>query len=154
MSKLIPLTQGKFAIVDDEDFEFLSQWKWSYRKGYASRADYSEEKVNWNVQMHNTVMPPPAGMIVDHKNRNTLDYRRDNLRFLTDTQNRYNSLRKNKTSQFKGVYWSKDRNKWRSAIRKDGQRFNLGCFDSPVMAAQIYDVKAKELFGDAAYLNF
>ena len=85
--KYIPLTQGKFAIVDDDMYEYLNQWKWCLRKKsersfYAGRNDW-ENKKNHIVTMQQLIMNPPKGMVIDHINGNGLDNRRCNLRICT-----------------------------------------------------------------------
>ena len=104
--KYIPLTQGKLAIVDDEDFEWLSQWKWHFnRKKYAARTINHSGK----LYMHQVILNTPKGMLSDHRNGNGLDNRRKNLRACNVQQNKANSrLPKNNTSGFKGVYWEKN----------------------------------------------
>lgn len=157
--KHIPLTQGKFALVDDKDYEWLMQWKWCYAKGKTSSCVQRKE---WpmtsckhrTIRMHRLIMDAPKGMQVDHINHNTLDNRRCNLRIVTPQQNLYNTrARPNATSRYKGVHWRKDIKKWRVTISLNIRR-TIGYFHSEIEAAKAYDKAAKELFGEFAYLNF
>ena len=155
-AKLMPLSQGKFAIVDAEDYERLKQYKWHVDKGdstnYAARGI-----VGKNFRMHREILGAPKGLVVDHINHNGLDNRRSNLRLCTVRQNNMNrrpSRRKNKWSRFKGVSWDKQRRLFTAYIQQDGKMVRLGRFESEVEAAKAYDKKARELFGEFAYLNF
>ena len=152
--RYIPLTQGKFAIVDAEDYDWLSQYKWCAAKDretfYAQR--YSNGRI---VSMHRVIMRAPKGVICDHRNHNGLDNRKSNLRFCTSAQNQYNKRpKKGCASKYKGVVRRKNYKKWRARISFKRQRINLGDFDNEMDAAMAYDDKAVELFGEFAYLNF
>jgi hypothetical protein len=153
--KTIELSQGKVAIVDDQDYEWLSQWKWYYCKGYAVRKAPREKKRERVIQMHREILKTPVGMETDHINHNTIDNRRENLRACSHTQNQGNSkIRIDNTSGFKGVSFSKLSKKWCSTIRYGKFRKNLGLYDRPEDAAIAYDRAAKEYFGEFARLNF
>lgn len=158
--KQIPLTQGKFAIVDDEDYEWLNQWKWYARKHrntfYAIRNTNQQSSERKHVRMHRLILGlrKGDGKTSDHKNGNGLDNRRKNLRICTKSQNSQNRLPlKNTSSKFKGVYWDKKGKIWRAGIQKNSKRIYLGCFKSEIEAAKAYDRKAKELFGEFALCN-
>ena len=99
--KKIKLTQGKVALVDDGDFEWLSQWKWTYKNGgYAYRSIGSKG----HIFLHRAIMKSPKNLEIDHINGNGLDNRRSNLRFATHKQNiRNQQKQKNRTSKYKGV---------------------------------------------------
>lgn len=153
--KKIPLTQGKFALVDDEDHESLLSVKWcvAKRRGkfYATRRGGA----GWLKHLHREIMKAPAGTEVDHINGDTLDNRRTNLRFATRLENSRN-MEKHRgcSSRFKGVYWFKHAKKWMARIQVVGKRRYLGCFSSEEAAAKAYDSTAKIEFGEFARLNF
>lgn len=155
--KRIPLTQGKFAIVDDDDYESLSKFTWCYKAdkcGYAIRGMWIYPKTKI-IRMHRQIMNTPKGMQTDHINGDGLDNRQSNLRICTNQQNSMGHKKKikNKTSKFRGVSWLKDRQKWRSVIMFNQKQTHLGHFHSEGDAAFAYNKKAKELFGKWAQLN-
>ncbi len=153
--RFIPLTQGKFAVVDVEDYNWLAGYKWCVSQSgnsfYAMR-----NRCGTKVLMHRQIMNASNGLLVDHIDGNGLNNRRSNLRLCTRYQNSCNSRphRNNLYSKYKGVRWDKRYNKWYAGIRKSGKQFFLGSFDNEIDAAKAYDKKAKELFGEFAYLNF
>ncbi len=161
--KKIKLTQGKYTLVDDKDFEWLNQWKWcvifdSNHKWYAVRAEYIGEpgkKKRTTVRMHRLIMGNPVGLQVDHKGLdNTLDNRRSNLRLATKSENMRNrSTQVNNKSGYKGVSWSKQNKKWYAWIGVNGKTIPIGHFDDIRIAAKAYNEKAKELHGEFARLN-
>lgn len=156
MSKLIPLTKGHFAIVDDEDFERLKAFRWHAKvcngTCYAIRSERVGGRMK-TVPMHREIFGA-EGMRVDHRNRNGLDNRRENLRHANASQNGINrGPQKNNTSGFKGVCFDKSVGKWLSKIKKNGRAINLGRFDNPKLAAAAYDKKAIELHGEFAVTN-
>lgn len=129
--KKIPLTKGKYALVDDIDYEHLSQWKWYYlSSGYAVRDQHINKK-KFNFLMHRVIMNTPKNMDTDHINHNPLDNRRKNLRIVTTSQNLFNtSIRSDNTSGYKGVSWSKSAKKWWALIWKDKKHHSLGYYDN------------------------
>lgn len=159
--KFIPLTQGKFAMVDDVWFDYLNQWKWCYHKsrgdnGYAERGQWKDGKLD-HIKMHRVVMgcKPYDGKEVDHRDDDGLNNQQYNLRVATDIQNSQNRRRQpNNTSGYKGVHFQKSNQKWVAYIGVNKKRIYLGLFTSKVKAARAYDAKALECFGEFAQLNF
>ena len=164
MAKEITLTQKKVAIVDDEDFEFLNQWKWHAWRGgrtfYAIRSFYPKRKRNEKrrqivIRMHREILGTPKGKKADHKDRNGLNNRRYNLRVATHAQNMANMrVPITNTSGFKGVSWHSAARKWCASIRSKNKSKWIGLFESKEAAARAYDLKARALRGDFASLNF
>lgn len=148
---MIPLTKGKFAIVDEADAEMvLGRGKWFAAQHrqlfYASRGERGR-----TVAMHAVV----AGFErPDHVNRNGLDNRRINLRAATVSQNNGNiGLSRHNTSGYKGVSWDRERRKWMALINDGGRKRTLGRFDDPAEAACAYNAAALEKWGEFAWLN-
>lgn len=153
--KLIPLTQGYSTIVDDEDFEELSKYKWyvmTNGKGdyiYASR----EHKT---ITMHRYIMRFSLGdkNVINHINGNTLDNRKQNLRIVSKSESQfYKKKRLNCTSKYKGVHWHRAANVWRSQITINNKNIYLGSFNYEIEAAISYNEAAKKYFGELAKLN-
>lgn len=157
--KKIPLTQGRFALVDDEDFEELNKFKWHYaqygRSGYAKRMIWNKEtKKSKIVRMHHFILPLKEGLMVDHINRNGIDNRKCNLRLVTKAQNMMNKFApKNNKSGFKGVSWLARNRKWRAYINFNYKQIHLGLFEDKKDAAREWNKAAISLFGEYAYLN-
>ena len=153
--KKIPLTRGKFALVDDEDYGRLSEHKWYFHhSGYAIRK-ITVSKKQVIVHMHREVLMPPIELFTDHINGNGLDNRRENLRNCTAIENSRNqSMAKSNKSGFKGVSWHKAGCKWRSVIHNQGKQEHLGEFFCIVKAAKAYDEAARKYHGDFARTNF
>ena len=156
----IPPTQGKYAIVDPEDFERLNRHKWyvATRSNtfYAIRAAGSRRNRR-NIWMHREIINPPDHLVVDHINHNGLDNRKANLRPATRAQNNYNRLiikRKDSSSRYKGVTWKKENRKWLAQIHFKGEYIFLGYFKDEIQAAKAYDQAAKKYYGQFACLNF
>ena len=151
----IRLTQGQYAIVDNEDFARLNSFKWYANKMgntyYAVRN--SKQK---SIHMHREILGLKSGdgLLTDHINGNGFDNRRVNLRRCTRSQNQHNMHSIWGTSKYKGVSWHKAGKKWQARICVDGKRIHLGLFDSEIEAARIYNQKARELFGEFAKPNF
>ena len=155
--KEIPLTQGKTVLVDDEDFEYLNQWKWFYCKsrktGYAKRASGKRPNKR-QISMHRMIMQPNPGMEVDHIDHNGLNNQRCNLRNCTPTDNKRNGFKhRNNTSGYIGVTWEMRRQKWSANIQANNKNIFLGRFDMAKDAACAYDAAAQKYYGDFAYTN-
>jgi hypothetical protein len=153
--RLIELTWGKFAIVDAADYDRLSKYKWlALERGRSLYAKTFLLKGK-PLHMHRLITSAPPHLVVDHINHNGLDNRRQNLRLCTHTQNQKNTRpRSGGTSKYKGVHWEKAKNKFRAKIMLNRKSIHLGYFKNEVAAAKAYDKKARELFGEFAYLNF
>ncbi len=158
----IPLTQGQVALVDDSDFEFLSQWKWhalKQRTGnfYAVRNSPWKKRKHFLILMHREILglKREDKRQGDHKDHNTLNNRLGNLRICTRQQNAMNQKsHSDSTSQFSGVSWYKSYKKWVASIRLAGKLKHLGYFSVEKNAALAYDMAAIREFGEFAHLNF
>jgi hypothetical protein len=150
--KEIPLTQGKFAIVDDTDFEELNQFKWCAvelnHHFYATRMIEKSKNPKKNEFMHRRLLPPPNNLEIDHINGNGLDNRRENLRIVTHRQNMQN-LHISKSSKYPGVTWDKRGKKWTAQIWIKGKLINLGSFKEETNAAAVYNIACQEKIGDS-----
>jgi len=158
--KEIPLTQGKVALVDDEDFDRVSQFKWfavKWKKGkgyYAARNSPMISGKRKHLFLHRFVLG--VSEKVDHRNRDGLDCQKHNLRLATDSQNNANRGKfEGCSSKYKGVHWCSHSNSWRVGTRFQGKHVRIGgCFKSEEAAARAYDAHAKKSFGEFARLNF
>lgn len=161
MTKKIPLKgqngKGLFALVDDADYEFLSQRKWHARTGkYTTYAQsYTSRKAvggRRTLSMHRVILDAPENMDVDHVNGNGLDNRRENIRLATDQQNNWNSgIKKHSTNKYKGIY--KHGHNWKAEIRVSGKHIPLGHFPTQFEAANAYNEAAKKFHGEFYHFN-
>lgn len=158
--KRIPLTQNKFALVDDADFQKINQHKWSASKRintyYALRYIGGGRKRPRFCLMHRDILglQKGDGKHTDHIDGNGLDNQRSNLRVCTQQQNAFNQRAQRGSSRFKGVHWFKRCRIWQANIRHEYRTIHLGYFKNEVDAAEAYDRAAKRLFGNFARLNF
>jgi hypothetical protein len=146
----------KFALVDDEDFEYLNQWKWYYdSSGYACRRFYYKDKKSRIIGMHRVIMGDPKGKLIDHINMNGLDNRKSNLRICGKRENSINgSIKSNNTSGYKGVHKNnRGSYPWRVNLKANGKQVFAGYFYDVKEAAKAYNEKALELYGEYARLN-
>ncbi len=157
--KKIFLTQGKVAIVDDEDHFWLSMWVWCcHNGGYAVRNERCS-KIRKIVLMHRVILERKLGHSnfeqVDHKDGDRLNNRKANLRVATNAQNMRNRGKNvNNTSGYKGVTWFKRDKNWTASIWVNGVRIHLGYFNCKIEAAKAYDIAAKKYHREFAVLNF
>ncbi len=155
----IPLTQGKVALVDDGDYEWLMQWKWFAEKRVTRRGIVTwyarTNKTNGHHYMHRLILSLLGSALEgDHGDGNGLNNQRFNLRGATKTQNCQNQqLKRNNTSGFKGVCFNKSYGKWRARITVNKQDIELGFFSDKATAAIAYNNAATQHFGEFAQLN-
>lgn len=158
----IPLSRGKYTIVDAKNFEWLMQWKWHYAAaGYAARKEHlgpdpiKKRKYLYKViLMHRIVNNTPDGVKTDHRDGDGLNNLESNLRDSTHSQNIANHKKNsNNTSGYKGVIWDKRAKKWVAQIKVNYKRKWLGTFDTAHKASLAYDLAAKKYFGEFANLN-
>ena len=159
----ILLSQGKIALVDDDDFELISSHKWHAkmdRNTFYAKTHIRIAGRFATLHMHRLILGVSVGLMVDHLNNNGLDNRRCNLRLANGSQNQWNSRKRQAlkgtavSSQYKGVNYKKAGKRWAAQIGMYGRRKHLGYFASEELAAQAYDEAAKKYFGEFARLNF
>lgn len=153
MSKRIPLTKGQYAIVDDEDYERVTAYKWCYHpKGYAVTTTRTNGQQK-TMYLHRFITG--ITRTVDHRNLNKLDCRKENLRAANPAQNMANcDKRKHNRSGFKGVYRHSKNDSWIAAIGYKGEHLYIGSYVNPIDAAKAYDEAARRYYGDYARTNF
>lgn len=154
--KEIKLTQDKVALVDDEDYDYLMQWKWHIlnqtHSSYAVRNEIINGK-RQSIRMHRIIMNTPKGVEVDHVDRNGLNNQKSNLRNCTSTQNKCNSQYKLPKSGFIGVHTHKNGHIM-AYISVKNKQIHLGCFKTIELAAKARDEAAIKYRGEFANLNF
>lgn len=130
-----------FALVDDDMYEFLNKWRWSLSLGYARNWDVKTQK---HYAMHRLIIDAPKGAKVDHKNRNTLDNRRANLRLCDDAENVWNSkITKERT----GIALKKRAGVWIARITVRGCSISLGSFKTSTEAFKAYREASMKYYG-------
>lgn len=147
----IKLTRGKYAIVDAEDFEWLSFYKWHYTNtGYAATRDRALRR--GILHIHRFICPTNYRQEIDHINHNKLDNRKANLRICSSSQNKYNrSVHRDSANGFKGVEKCNSfSNPWIARISVGKGRVYLGCFATKREAAKAYKIAAKKYHGEFA----
>jgi hypothetical protein len=162
----IPLTQGKFALIDAADYERVSRLTWyalnkdglwyAANVTQAPRTEPGKPGKSRTLYLHQFITDAPDATEVDHWNGDGLDNRRENLRVCIHAENTRNQrLRADNTSGYKGVVSSgNQRESWVAAIIHDKHHYHLGTFATPRAAALAYDAKARELYGEFAHTNF
>lgn len=153
--RLLPIHGALFAMVDDEDFENLSKYKW-YISGGKPGSLYVGKYKNKrsNSYLHREILNAKRGQVVDHIDGNPLNNQKNNLRICSQKQNLWNSKKAiNTTSKFKGVFFDKSRNKWQSKIMRNGKNLFIGRFDHEIDAAKAYNEQALKSSGKFAFLN-
>lgn len=154
MSKLIELSNNKVAIVDDNVFDSLSVYKWSFNGRYAHRSKWLKGGKTKHFYMHRDIMSPPDGYDTDHVNGNKLDNRKCNLRVCTRSQNNANMGKpSHNTSGYRGVSWDKRANKWLAKLTCDSKAILSKHFDNKMDAVNAYNLAMINVFGSFAKLN-
>ncbi len=161
--KKIPLTQGKFALVDDEDYERLVFFKWfAYKSKNSTKSWYARRNTELGnpnrkcISMHRAVLGiSELDPEVDHRDCNGLNNQKHNLRYATRSGNAANMImRRDNKSGFKGVYLAKRNQKWAANITTKGKQLWLGYFETAEEAARIFDKAALKYHGEFARTNF
>jgi hypothetical protein len=159
--KEIELSRGKVALVDDEDYESLSQRKFCATKGIFPRSPWYA--VTWErkngkqkiIYLHIILMNPPLNMHVDFVDGNGLNCQRSNMRIASASEDQFNrGIMSTNTSGFKGVSYNKINKKYRAALMKNGKLCRIGDYPTAILAAHKYDEEAKKFAGVFARLNF
>lgn len=153
---IVELTKGMWAGIDAEDVPLIENHSWAATwNGSAYYATCGiRSPARETIYMHRFLMGEKNPKVhIDHRNRETLDNRRSNLRRATPTQNHANSRLRGGSSRFKGVYWDKSKKKWSASITMNGKRKQLGRFNSEEEAASVYDKAAELYFGEFSLTN-
>jgi hypothetical protein len=151
--KIIPLTQGQNALVDSEDYDWIMQWNWYAHWYENTKSFYAYRQYGrTQVSMHSEILKC-GPYESDHRNHDTLDNRRNNLRICTHVQNMSNR-RWGNSDGYKGIKFFPKLGKWMARIQFGNKRKYLGLYESAEAAARAYDMAAKELHGEFANLNF
>jgi hypothetical protein len=162
----IIVTTNGYTVLIDKDDNRLKKYKWygciitkslkhnpNITRTYVyARRTYKENGKIKQIYLHREIMGFPLDKIVDHKNTNTLDCRKTNLRICTRGQNAVNSSRVRGKSKYKGVH--SYNNRWRVSLKQNGKVSYHGTFDNEVEAAIQYDKVAQQYWGQFAYKNF
>jgi len=155
MVKEIISTQGMIILVDDEDYEWLSKYRWGTYKKKNRYKYYAYASIDGKQRpIHRVLTNAQKGEQVDHINQNALDNRKENLRICSISQNMMNvgPLTNNK-SGYRGIYYDRSRNKWCSEIIAHGKCYKIGRFDNISDAIKYRDAYALQLHKEYAYLN-
>lgn len=156
MTQQIPLSQNKYALVDDDDFERVNRHKWHIHSNgtreYAARNHLTVR--GWRQQLLHRFILGVDGEEIDHINRDGLDCRRANMRICNRAENACNRRKaQGKSSQYIGVSWYTRIGKWQAKVQVDGRVHHLGYFESELEAARAYNAEAQLRHGEFASLN-
>jgi hypothetical protein len=152
----LPIDGGRaVALVDDDDYARLAAHVWSISwNGYVVRRPRPDGKRRVMVYMHRDVLGVSGNELVDHKDMNKLDNRKENLRHANKSTNGANCKKRERCSSvFKGVCWHAQRSKWVAYVTHQQKRRYLGVFHDETAAARAYNAAASALFGEFARLN-
>jgi hypothetical protein len=154
MDEAVINIHGYEVLISACDLERVLSFKW-HKMGRNSKSEhiYFSHKTprpeHKDILLHRFITGCPDGKIVDHKNGNTLDNRRSNLRICTKTENNRNRRKnKNNTSGYKGVFWDDYHKKWSVSIKNKGRRVYLGLFDDPQKAYEAYVAASQKYHGE------
>jgi len=155
--KEIKLSGGLVALIDDEDYEKISKFKWNAHKSnaktYIARRTIWINKRSYEISMHRLIMDAPKGMEVDHIDHNGLNNQKSNLRICTQAQNSRNRSAYGRV-KYLGVAYCSSGRCIRARIYSNGKNIELGSFKTEEEAAMAYDEAAKKYHGEFANLNF
>ena len=154
---LVPLSRGKFALIDNEDYDLISKYTWHVvlerKLYYRAKSSTGLGKKGAFIYMSRLIMNAKPGQVVDHKNGNTLDNQKKNLRFCSHTENKRNCVKhRDSKNPYKGV--TKRRYGWDAKISFNKKGIYIGKFATAKKAAIAYDMAAQYFFGEFARLNF
>jgi hypothetical protein len=138
--------------IDEADLHFIQEMKWHSAKVRGGNIYFHHTlKTGESIMLHRLLAGAKKGEQVDHANKNTLDNRRANIRIASASQNQFNiGLRSNNKSGFKGVSWCKSEKKWRAFIKYGNNHKNLGTFDDPLKAFEVYKQALLKVAGEFA----
>lgn len=155
----LPLSRGLVSLVDDADYDWLSQWRWHVcycpqMRSFYARREFKDNGKRHTLHLHREIcaLKPKDGLVVDHANHDTLDNRRSNLRVVTQRANSWNRQRnRDSVTGFKGVSFQPKRNIYQARINFCGNKMSLGYFRTPEEAAAAYRDASKRLFGEFSF---
>lgn len=154
MMKEIKLTQGKIALVDDEDFKLFGHLKWRALKGRTGIWYAGREANGTTEYLHRVIMGSPPGILIDHENKDGLNCQKYNLRKSTKSQNGANRRSaRTSTSRYLGVSWCKVSKKWTTQMTVKKKPIRVGRYHSETEAAKAYNIAAVKHHGKFARLN-
>ncbi len=157
---LVPLTRGMAAIVDAEDAPIVNKYRWYAAKSPSTHNYYAytspmRDGKKLHISMSRLIMNAPKDKFVDHRDGNTLDNRKGNLRLATTAQNNRNRQRMNpqNTSGFNGVFWERKVNKWRVQVSIHNKRHHVGVFETLPDAVEAQRRASLEFYGEFSPLR-
>ena len=156
----IPLTQGQFALIDDEDFDIVSKHKWhakKYKHTYYAATNIKKEDKKTILRMHRLIINVPDGMEIDHLDHNGCNNQKYNIKVCThweNMQNKKNQYDVLTTTKMKGVYFDNTTKKWKSTIWINGRSKSLKSSDRLEYAIRAYNRASMFYFGERAFLNY